>query len=118
MTIKEFYKAVGGDYNEVIGRGVKQERIERYLTLFQKEEAVNKLSECVAQKDYEGGFEYSHNLKGLCLNLGLGDLQKASSIICEELRNGTPGEGLEEMLCNVQNAYDKVMDSIEEYLQG
>lgn len=117
MTLEEFYIKVGGDYQEVLQRGVKQERIENYLKLFQKENMLQQLRDSIADKNYAQAFECSHNLKGLCLNLGLSDLQKASSVICEELRNGNPGEQLQEMLDKVEKAYDSVLEATDELLQ-
>lgn len=117
MTVEEFYVTIGSDYNEVLARGVKPERMERYLTLFKKEEVFDNLCESVEKKDYKAGFEYSHNLKGLCLNLGLEKLQKASSVICEELRNGNPGPQLDQMLEEVKVSYHEVIDAIDRLLQ-
>lgn len=117
MTLEEFYIEVGGDYKEVLNRGVKTERIERYLKLFQKEDMLKQLKESIEASRYEEAFECSHNLKGLCMNLGLGDLQKASSVICEELRNGKPEASLQPMLDEVKMAYDKVIKAADRLLQ-
>lgn len=114
MTLEEFYKKVGGDYAEVMNRLKTEERIEKYLKMFLADESYEGLLNATLDADYEQGFAHSHNLKGMCANLGLGGLQKASSTICEELRHGTPGPDLQLMMADVTASYDTAITSIRQ----
>lgn len=114
MTVEEFYEAINGDYAEVIGRLRKDERILKYLKLFLDDESYKGLEAALAANDYKAAFEHSHNLKGVCANLGLGELARSSSEICEELRGGNPGDGLGAMNEKVTEWYKKTVEKIGE----
>ena len=114
MTLQEFYDKTGGDYEEVLDRLRKPERIQKYLKLFEEDDNYDKLRSAVRAKDNKAAFEASHNLKGACLNLGLEDLRQAASTICEEYRNGNPGPDVEKQLADVTDAYMQAMVCIKE----
>lgn len=114
MTLQEFYDKTGGEYEEVMDRLGKPEQIRKYLTLFEEDDNYEKLRSAVRAKDNKAAFEASHNLKGVCLNLGLESLRQAAATICEEYRNGNPGPDVEKMLADVTDAYMQVMVCIKE----
>ena len=41
MEVKDFYEALGADYNVIIGRLRKDDRIKKYLLLFLKDDNLN-----------------------------------------------------------------------------
>ena len=90
MTIQEFYESIHGNYEEVRGRLMKDERILKYLRLFPADENCDNCFAALDAEDYDTAFRCAHNLKGMCLNLGLGDYTNAAVELCESLRNGKP----------------------------
>lgn len=90
MTIQDFYKNINGDYSEVMSRLMKDERILKYLKLFLSDDNCDGCFSALAAEDYDTAFRCSHNLKGMCLNLGLGDYTTAAVELCESLRHGKP----------------------------
>ena len=114
MTLEEFYNKVDGNYAEVMDRLLKPERVIRYLNMFLEDESYKKLCDSMAVKDYEAGFQHSHNLKGTCLNLGLTSLYRPSSAICEELRHGNPGPDTDNLLSEVKKTYEETVSLIKE----
>lgn len=113
MDIKEFYEMTGGDYNEVLGRLVKEERIAKYLKLFSADPEYSELCENLDKKDYEKAFRNVHNLKGLAANIGLEKLRQASSVLCEEIRYGAPKNDISGMVENINIAYKDALFNIE-----
>lgn len=90
MTIPEFYESIGGSYDEVRSRLMKDERILKYLKLFLSGTDYGDLFTALAAEDYTTAFRCSHNLKGVCLNLGLGRYTSAATELCESMRHGKP----------------------------
>lgn len=107
MTIQECYENIGANYDEILGRIGKAERIEKFLKLFLKDDSYPGLCKAMEEKDYKQAFACAHNLKGVCLNLSLGPLATEASELCELLRGGTPKEGAEELFAKVQKSYEK-----------
>ena len=115
MTITEFYKAVGGSYNEVINRLMTDKRILTYLNKFVSAGDYSELLNAIDAEDWETGFRASHNLKGVSLNLGLGDLAKSSSELCETMRPGKKPEiDITSLLEQVKVDYAKTVALIPE----
>lgn len=112
MDLRKVYAECGGDYEDVIGRLITEERVERFVKKFADSTDYDMLMEAVAQKDHEGIFRYSHNLKGLSLNLSFTELQKSSSELCELFRNGAPTEDYSEVLERVTRDRKRVVDAI------
>ena len=113
MNLNEFYEAVGGKYDEVLGRLAKEERILKYLNKYVDNPDYEDLVSALNAEDYEAAFRHSHNLKGVAANLGLGNLFEASHAICEELRPCVkPDKDISGMLEAVKLANEAVKASI------
>ena len=112
MTIQECYQNIGANYDEILGRIGKPERIEKYLKLFLKDDSYSGLCSAMEAKDYKQAFACVHNLKGVCLNLSLGSLATEASELCELLRGGEPKVGTEEMFAKVKKSYENVIANI------
>ena len=93
MNLTEFYPLVGGNYSEVKGRLLKDERIYKYVRMFVKDTSYSDFAPALAAEDYLTAFRCAHTLKGLCANLGLENLREAASDVCEALRPGVKPEG-------------------------
>lgn len=108
MNLREFYEASQGSYEATLGRIMKEERIIKYLRKFADSDSLKEIRDALDAKDYETAFRGAHNLKGLCLNLGLDKLQVVSSDLTESLRNGPAGD--------VEGLYEKVAIEYEQVL--
>ena len=112
MNFEEFYKAVGGDYREVIGRLLKEDRLVKYIKKFSESDDFSELQRTLNEKKYDEAFRHVHNIKGLSLNMGFTALVTSSSILCELLRHGDPGRDVSKEVEMVGNDYYKVMSEI------
>lgn len=113
MDLKEIYVAMGGDYSDVMERLMSEERIVKYLNKFKENTDYADLVRTLGQKDYETAFRHAHNLKGMCLNLGMTELFKSSSTLCETLRGGAPTVDTDPLLADVGRDYERVIKAID-----
>ena len=117
MTVKEFYEKIGGNYDEVCSRLMKEERVLKYLNKFLATDNYQNLLARLAEKDYPEAFREVHSLKGVALNLALTPLAEASSVLCEELRSGEePKVDISGMLSDVDRCYKETVDAINELI--
>ena len=85
MTLKEFYAAVGGDYDATLNR-IPKESMKKYAD----DKTYAQLTEAVKAQDWETAFRASHTLKGVAQNLGFDGLYRAAFALTEEMRGGKP----------------------------
>ena len=71
-------------------------------------------NKAVEEKNYEDAFRYSHNLKGVSLNLGFSRLAASASALCEYFRNGVPTDDFAEALKQVEIDRNQILESIKE----
>lgn len=112
MNLREIYNMMGGDYDDVLERLMSEERIVKYLNKFKENTDYADLVRTLGDKDFETAFRHSHNLKGMCLNLGMTQLYQSSSALCEILRCGAPAIDTTPLLNDVKRDYDRVIDAI------
>ena len=86
MTLREFYTAVGGSYDDVAGRLPNDAFILRFLRMLPKDGSMTQLTEAMASGTVETAFRAVHTLKGIALNLSLTRLVNACSAMTEALR--------------------------------
>lgn len=91
MTLQEFYKVMGGDYESVKNRMIKEEIIRRFLWKFLNEPSYFMLQQALEKGDYRKAFLAAHSLKGVCGNLGMEALGSCASQMTELLRNQNEG---------------------------
>ena len=113
MTVKECYEEFGGDYEEVMGRLRKEERVCKYLNMLLDSRENELVSSALAENNFQEAFLHVHNLKGIALNLSLTPLHRASDVLCEAIRHGDPGYDVTPMLQDVNNAYAAVAAAAE-----
>lgn len=116
MEIREFYEAIGGNYNDVFSRLMKDERILKYLGKFLEDNNLELMDKNLAENNYEEAFKNVHTLKGIVLNLGLEPISKTSKILCEEIRYGEPKNDISQMNKDLHEAYDLVTNKIKELI--
>jgi len=88
MTVKEFYAAVGGDYEGVCSRLISEQLVKKFLLKFLDDGSFNTLAASLKDGNDEEAFRAAHTIKGVCQNLGLDKLYLSSSALTEALRGG------------------------------
>lgn len=89
MDIKEFFAAVGGDYENTLMRIPSEKTLIKFLLKFAEEPSYTQLKTAFETGDVASAFRAAHTLKGTAATLGLGDLTAAASELTEKLRNAT-----------------------------
>lgn len=111
MNISECYKAMGGNYEEVLGRLRSERLIAKFLKKFPADPSFAALEVKLREEDGPEAFRAVHTLKGVCQNLGLQDLLRACEPLTEALRQGkTAGTG--GMFEEVKTAYQRAIEAI------
>lgn len=88
MTLQECYAAMGGNYDDAIGRLRSERLVQKFILKFAADGSFNLLCRSLEEKNYEEAFRAAHTIKGVCQNLSFDRLQASSSRLCESLRNG------------------------------
>lgn len=114
MTLRECYQELSGDYDEVLDRLIKPERIEKYMLKFLEDPSYEELCAAYSGKKYKEAFRAVHTLKGVSQNLGFLALFRPCSILTEILRdNRTPAD--ESLMHEITEAYGKTIGVIKKY---
>ena len=90
MTLQECYAAMGGNYDDAIGRLRSERLVQKFVLKFLSDGSYELLCRSLEEKNYEEAFRAAHTIKGVCQNLSIDKLQASSSRLCESLRNGHP----------------------------
>lgn len=114
MTLKEAIEKIGGDYDEVMGRLPMESLVIKLMGKFLADDSLEKLKTAVETSDYQSVFAVTHNLKGVCANLGMEALRAASSELCEATRNGAPTVDIGPMYEEIKEKYDLAKEVIRE----
>ena len=86
MTVKEFYAAIGGNYNDALQRLMNDALVYRFLMKFPADKSFEQLKTALDNQDVEAAFSAAHTLKGVTLNLAFDRLAKASVVLTDALR--------------------------------
>ena len=112
MTVKECYEAIGADYEDVMGRLRKDERVQKFVLKLLDDKSYEN---SVASKDMSEAFRAAHTLKGVCQNLSLTPLFQSASELAERLRNAQDySEDMEPLLEQVKKDYTHMIDCIRQ----
>lgn len=106
MTLKEFYAAVGGDYDATLNRIPKESMVLRFVKKYADDKTYAQLTEAVKAQDWETAFRASHTLKGVAQNLGFDGLYRAAFALTEEMRGGQAADGHCPLRCRDAAATD------------
>ena len=88
MDYKEFYAAIGVNYETPLRRfGGSERLLKKYLGKMNDDKTFASLQAAMAGGDREEAFRAAHTLKGVALNLELTPLVGLSSELSEVLRN-------------------------------
>ena len=80
MELKDFYNAIGENYDLLLSRLLSSDRIEKYLTLFFSDNIIEDMKTQIHNKDYMSAITTAHTLKGVTATLGF---DRLASDICE-----------------------------------
>ncbi|MGN0254597.1 MAG: Hpt domain-containing protein [Chordicoccus sp.] len=111
MTTRECYDALGGGYDEALGRMFSESLMTKFLKKFPADGTFSELKAHFLAHEDEAAFEAVHTLKGICLNLGLADLSRSVSALTEALRNGRKPEA-DGLMEQVEKDYDRAVSVI------
>lgn len=111
MELKEFYKKVGGDYEDVLLRLAAPAMIKKFVCRFSQDPSYAALEKALEEEQIEDAFRAAHTLKGTAATLGLTSLAAAASELTEQLRNAKllPDQNY---VIAVKEAYQLTMDAI------
>jgi len=98
MTVEELYAEINGDYEDLVKRLPKTDLIGKFLEKYIESNDMNEMVQAYKTENYRQVFENSHNLKGMSINLGLTDISKNLSEICEAVRNGNPEKDISALI--------------------
>ena len=117
MTMQECYKAIGGNYEAVLGRLHNEALIPRFTLKFLEDQSYLQLKQALENKNYEDAFRSAHTLKGVCQNLSFDSLYEVSNELTELLRDRT-GEKqvIPEALEKVTDVFDMTIEEIKKGL--
>lgn len=87
MDLKECYQALGGDYDDVIGR-LGARILQKFACKFPSDTSFSALTEALEAGNVEEAFRAAHTVKGVCLNLGFTKLGNSAAKVTEALRAG------------------------------
>ena len=113
MTVKECYDAVGGDYNDVMGRLRTDERVIRFLGKVADDQSFHLLETSLSERNMEEAFRAAHTIKGVCMNLSLTRLYVSSEKLTEALRGRKEyGDDLIPLFEEVKKDYTHTVECI------
>lgn len=119
MTVKECYEAMGADYEDVMSRLRKDERIQKFLLKVLTDKSYDLLCTSMEGRDMGEAFRAAHTLKGVAQNLSLTSLYQSASQLSEALRDRQEyGADLEPALAQMKADYEKTTDCIRQLEQS
>ena len=114
MTLQDCYAALGGDYNEVLGRLRSERLVQKFVLKFPQDGSYALLLSSLEEGNAAEAFRAAHTIKGMCQNLGFTALGEASSALTESLRGGKI-EGISALLGAVKEEYARTVAAIERF---
>ncbi len=117
MTIQECYRAIGADYDEVLGRLRSERLIQKFVLKFPEDGSFQLLCDSMEAGDLETAFRASHTIKGVCGNLGFSRLGASSHDLTEALR-ARDGARAAALLDQVKADYQETVAAIRAYQAG
>ena len=107
MTLEECYTALGGDYQDVLGRLRSEKLVSKFLLKFLDDGSYDLLVT----------FRAAHTIKGVGQNLSFTRLFTSASQLCEALRPGGPPQS-PDLFTQVKTDYEATLSAIRTYQAG
>ena len=122
MTLQELYEAIGGSYEEAIGRLQSDALVGRFIVKLLEDNSCSRLISCWKNGDEAAAFEAAHTAKGVCANLSVSGLAALASEITEALRPGNEAlranTDVDALVARFEESYDNAITAIAAYVQG
>lgn len=119
MTLQECYTALGGDYDEAMGRLRSERLVQKFVLKFLDDGSYRLLEDSLAAGDRAEAFRAAHTIKGVCANLAFNTLLASSEQLTEALRDGAPPQpGEEELIGRVRKDYERAVQAIQTFREG
>ena len=117
MTLQECYAAMGGNYDDALGRLRSERLVQKFVLKFLSDGSYELLCRSLEEKNYEEAFRAAHTIKGVCQNLSFTRLYEVSNRLNEALRNGPTPEapGLVEA---VKTEYEQTVAAIRAFKES
>lgn len=112
MTLQECYAAMGGNYDDAIGRLRSEKLVQKFVLKFLNDDSFQLLNDSVAAGNYEEAFRAAHTIKGVCQNLSFERLQNSSALLTDALRGGNWNDQTAALLEAVRADYQVTADAI------
>ncbi|MGN0701709.1 MAG: Hpt domain-containing protein [Lentihominibacter sp.] len=113
MDVRECYRMLAADYDEVRARLINEERIEKYLYIFLTGDYLEVIERSLAEENWSEAFRAVHSLKGVSLTLGFRKLHASSDALCDKLRGCIRPEGeITGILQELKTEYDRIKNII------
>lgn len=112
MTLQECYAAMGGNYDDAIGRLRSEKLVQKFVLKFLNDDSFQLLNDSVAAGNYEDAFRAAHTIKGVCQNLSFERLQNSSSLLTDALRGGNWNDQTAALLETVRADYQTTAEAI------
>ena len=117
MTLEECYTALGGDYQDVLGRLRSEKLVSKFLLKFLDDGSFDLLVTSMDKSDWSEAFRAAHTIKGVCQNLSFTRLFTSASQLCEALRPGGPPQS-PDLFTQVKTDYEATLSAIRTYQAG
>ena len=114
MSVKEFYAAIGGDYDRALQMLMNDAFITKLLKKFAEGSYYDELRKAREDNDVPHTFAITHTLKGVAGNLSLSPIYEKASAICEATRNKKDGVGVSKEMDDLIETTSSVIKKIEE----
>ena len=112
MNLNECYDILGGSLDDALSRLASEKNVYKFLNMFPDDGSYKLLTDSLGSGDAKEAFRAAHSLKGVCLNLGLGNLFKSSNELTDALRSGTIPEDYKVLYDKVTDDYNCAVDAI------
>ena len=114
MTMRECYEAIGGNYEDVLGRLHSEALIRRFTLKSLEDQSYIQLNQALENENFEDAFRSAHTLKGVCQNLSFDRLYEVSNDLTELLRDRTGEQsGIPEAMKKVTEVYEMTIEEIK-----
>ena len=114
MTMQECYKAIGGNYEAVLGCLHSEALIQKFTLKFLEDQSYLQLKQALENKNYEEAFRAAHTIKGICQNLNFTRLLESSSEMSEALRHGWTPKA-DTLIGQLSADYQLTVDAIKQF---
>ncbi len=116
MTLEECYTALGGDYQDVLGRLRSERLVQKFVLKFLDDGSYDLLCASMRKDNGEEAFRAAHTIKGMCQNLSFTALAESSAALTEALRGGKTADPA--LFDQVKEDYQRTVAAISAYRES